>query len=322
LGSQDVAFLRCADANQEANVDIAVRNQALQSHQALLASVAADTGVLDCLLAYPWAAALGGISRLPAFAGVLAAPVAAAYEPGMAQDVALFLEQIRGRSAELWALLAPLVIAKRGFLRDCAQMAFAVPPSADASATLIQTCLQDEHVSADPQALAALIAFAANAGCGPGADVLTSSISNLQLEMQHEVSNRLQAWRGLVRAQALSPWCALLPTTSGQELLSAEQEPQSPLSSQAPPQPGRSSLRDMMLNPPAEFCCQLDGKLLVDPVRSPIGHVFERSVLAHALEAGGGVCPLTGNPLALAECNRDPHLRGHIVKWVRSNWRR
>jgi len=59
--------------------------------------------------------------------------------------------------------------------------------------------------------------------------------------------------------------------------------------------------------------------MLVDPVRSPLGHVFERSVLARSLQASGGVCPITGTPLTLVDCRRDAELRKHISAWIKSN---
>ncbi|CAE7312922.1 SLC44A1 [Symbiodinium sp. CCMP2592] len=76
-------------------------------------------------------------------------------------------------------------------------------------------------------------------------------------------------------------------------------------------------LRDLMSDVPKEFCCALDGRLLVDPVRAPGGHVYERSVLAKAL-AEGDPRVLSDSPYTLQDCQRDTGLRARIVDWVRS----
>merc|ERR1712178_590277 len=79
------------------------------------------------------------------------------------------------------------------------------------------------------------------------------------------------------------------------------------------------SLRDLVSDAPQQFRCQMDGRLLVDPVRTPSGHLFERSTLARVLKASGGFCPLTGVPLELKTCQRDGPLRQQILSWVRQN---
>merc|ERR1719359_2583411 len=64
-------------------------------------------------------------------------------------------------------------------------------------------------------------------------------------------------------------------------------------------------LRGLVQDTPPSFRCAIDGQLLVDPVRSPMGHAFERSVLARHLQVSQGVCPITGTHLNLADCRRD-----------------
>ena len=54
-------------------------------------------------------------------------------------------------------------------------------------------------------------------------------------------------------------------------------------------------------------------KLVTDPVRAPSGYIFERAVLARALAESNGVCPVTGQPLTLQDCPRDPDLRRRAV---------
>lgn len=76
-------------------------------------------------------------------------------------------------------------------------------------------------------------------------------------------------------------------------------------------------MRELLKDVPPELCCALDGRLLVDPVRSPHGQAFERGTLQRALAASGGRCPLTGQPLSLADCPREPGLRRQVLRWVR-----
>ncbi|CAE8625195.1 unnamed protein product, partial [Polarella glacialis] len=78
------------------------------------------------------------------------------------------------------------------------------------------------------------------------------------------------------------------------------------------------TLRELMLGAPRELCCALDGKLLIDPVRSPDGAlVFERANLSKALALSSGLCPVTGQPLSLADCPRAGDLRLEAARWVR-----
>eukprot|EP00929_Paragymnodinium_shiwhaense_P074374 TRINITY_DN38057_c0_g1_i2.p1 TRINITY_DN38057_c0_g1~~TRINITY_DN38057_c0_g1_i2.p1 ORF type:complete len:685 (-),score=131.37 TRINITY_DN38057_c0_g1_i2:105-2159(-) len=78
-----------------------------------------------------------------------------------------------------------------------------------------------------------------------------------------------------------------------------EPAPPSPPPPPAPEEPERhgqgqqssnragSGLRELLREAPEHLRCQLDGRLLTDPVRSPHGHVFERSVLATELKRTG-----------------------------------
>eukprot|EP00928_Gymnodinium_smaydae_P080798 TRINITY_DN64422_c0_g1_i1.p1 TRINITY_DN64422_c0_g1~~TRINITY_DN64422_c0_g1_i1.p1 ORF type:complete len:682 (+),score=117.93 TRINITY_DN64422_c0_g1_i1:26-2071(+) len=93
-------------------------------------------------------------------------------------------------------------------------------------------------------------------------------------------------------------------------------ESRAPAASAAP-----GGLRALLPEAPAELRCALDGKLLADPVRSPQGYVFERASLALALAANGERCPLTGEPLSLSACTRDPKIRLKVVQWVRDSRR-
>jgi len=76
-------------------------------------------------------------------------------------------------------------------------------------------------------------------------------------------------------------------------------------------------LRSFLADVPEALRCALDGRLLVDPVRSPHGHVFERSVLREALLSSPGTCPISGLPLCLDQCSRAGDLRAAATRWVR-----
>jgi U-box domain len=66
---------------------------------------------------------------------------------------------------------------------------------------------------------------------------------------------------------------------------------------------------------PAEFLCAINSHIMKQPVRSPHGHVFERSTILLWLETRGRVCPLTGKPLIADELVTDEELRSRIMRW-------
>merc|ERR1740121_2342594 len=87
----------------------------------------------------------------------------------------------------------------------------------------------------------------------------------------------------------------------------------------AAPSPG--GLRDVVMNAPPGLRCAIDGKLLCDPVVSPAGLAFERATLARWLQAHPGCCPVTGQPLAMEDCQRSAELRRRVTEWVRGEGR-
>ncbi|TMW58493.1 hypothetical protein Poli38472_010052 [Pythium oligandrum] len=68
---------------------------------------------------------------------------------------------------------------------------------------------------------------------------------------------------------------------------------------------------------PPEYKCAVTLKLLKDPLRSPYGQVFEREVLEAWFRDFGNRCPLTGQPLSMAEIIPDDKLRAEIRNWKR-----
>merc|ERR1712232_676380 len=183
-------------------------------------------------------------------------------------------------------------------------------------------------VLGDAMSLASLVATAANAQCGPNhCSILSSTLAKVDPELRTRVAGHLWAWRGPINRDALAPWLDYLNVP--QNFCS----PEDPAEASVPPEivattpaaptatqhdipdakqplnvPG-PGLRGLVQDAPVEFRCALDGQMLVDPVRSPAGYVFERSVLARHLQMSGSLCPMTGVPLTLAECARDVELR-------------
>jgi len=85
---------------------------------------------------------------------------------------------------------------------------------------------------------------------------------------------------------------------------------------------GMGGLKELLTCAPPELCCALDNQLLTNPMRSPYGHVFEYSVLASALARSGDVCPLTGQPLNMQNCENAWDVKRqadhHIGLWART----
>jgi U-box domain len=66
---------------------------------------------------------------------------------------------------------------------------------------------------------------------------------------------------------------------------------------------------------PTEFLCAINSHIMKQPVRSPHGHVFEKSTILLWLETRGRVCPLTGKTLTADELTTDEELRSRIMRW-------
>lgn len=68
---------------------------------------------------------------------------------------------------------------------------------------------------------------------------------------------------------------------------------------------------------PEEMRCTIDGKVCVNPVRSPYGHLFERKTLERWFMNCGSVCPVTQRPLRLEDCEPDADMKKRIVKFLK-----
>jgi hypothetical protein len=68
---------------------------------------------------------------------------------------------------------------------------------------------------------------------------------------------------------------------------------------------------------PDYMCCAVDGKVMVNPLRSPYGHHFEKKTLDRWMANCGSVCPITGKPLRLEECVADAEMKKSIVQFLK-----
>ncbi|CAK0897768.1 unnamed protein product, partial [Prorocentrum cordatum] len=330
LSMPDVAFLSLARWADDPDHDrtIAEQNCALAVHRACLATAMVECDMVSVVIAALWRRPLGAASFLAALlrqpAGETVLDRAAA---GALEQSRVFGERLLESSGELWAGLeaACLTCAEASagaFVEDCAALAYAAPPAAEVCGGMVQAFLGAAS-EAYPRSLAAVVAFAANSalapGDGPAADALAAALGAGPL--QAEVAGCLGAWRGPLRAEGLAPWGLALGGERPAD--AAEGTPAASAAAAAPSllaeAAGVQSLRDLLGGVPPELACALDGKLLMDPVRSPYGHVFERLVLERALTEGGGACPVTGRPLQLSQCQRAPELRLRAVQWIRAS---
>lgn len=69
---------------------------------------------------------------------------------------------------------------------------------------------------------------------------------------------------------------------------------------------------------PEELCCCIDGKLLGTALRSPYGHLFEKETLENWLSRCGSVCPITGKPLRVEDCEEDRGTERQVIDWVKA----
>jgi len=246
----------------------------------------------------------------------------------------------------------------RSLLKDCAAIAYAAPPEAASCWDFHRRCLSEQssqlaaEVRVSPKALAALVVLSANASFPPGGDHPAGTIlTGIDDSKRAEVVTRLALWQGPLRAEHLTPWVSLMGTIEQAPVPDEEDDffelsrrearaaaaaagppppgppppPPAPVGTggppaeRPPPSPDKLGLRDLMCRVPPELACSIDGRLVVDPVRSPFGQVFERSVLERALLASGGICPITRCPLTLEQCPRDQELRKQALAWVRVN---
>merc|ERR1719446_1404463 len=69
---------------------------------------------------------------------------------------------------------------------------------------------------------------------------------------------------------------------------------------------------------PEDMRCAIDGKVCINPVRSPNGHLFEKKTLEKWFQNCGSVCPVTSTPLRLEDCQVDQEMKKRIVKFLKN----
>lgn len=348
LTAPDVIFGEEAHGN---DVDMAERAEALSVHRTLMAAAVADCGFVDVLIACleSPSSSVEGACHAPrsfAVAAFLRALVATPVDslPASFTDFPEALVQRLKGVDNLWELLGKAVEQVpaeerlrssdlRIFVKDCAGLAFAIPPDGLSCLKFLQSCLPEQcfNVSVDvrsnARALAALVAFAANSALEPGFDVLQALIKSASSELREATVPLLQRWDGPLRRRYVAAWNVLLAPDESCADMACEEERSPPVQCDHGPRgPSNGAeahawvgLRELVDCPPAQLRCVLDHKLLIDPVRSPAGLVFERATLERALGASSGRCPITGEALNLHECTRDAGLRKSVLAWVRES---
>lgn len=69
---------------------------------------------------------------------------------------------------------------------------------------------------------------------------------------------------------------------------------------------------------PDEMRCAIDGKVCIDPVRSPYGHLFEKKTLDKWMQNCGSVCPVTSKPLRSEDCQPDQEMKKAIKNFLKN----
>lgn len=308
------------------DIDIQSQNETVMCHCAALASVMSDCKFLDSLLACPWGSEE---TRLSAFANFFAGLLTPASSPALEQHTHELKKQIQQHGNDIWNILSPMAMPTRGFLKSCAVLAYAAPPPPTTTEVFFKAATLTDTILADSMAVASLVVLAANADVSPDKDSskgIKEALEVLPVEAKLAIVARVQSWQGPVRSEYLGPWMALLHTPAQdipevpRPMVSSKQgSGPSEVPSKAQELLSRSGVLQKLAGVPPEFRCAIDKGLLVDPVKSPAGHVFERSALVRELTKSGGKCPISGTPLTLADCERDTGLRMRALKWVREN---
>lgn len=81
----------------------------------------------------------------------------------------------------------------------------------------------------------------------------------------------------------------------------------------------RNSLGRQPLEPLQSFYCPITGDVMVDPVETPSGQIFERTAIEKWLAEGNKLCPLTKNPLKKSHLRSNKTLCQSIEEWKNRN---
>eukprot|EP00434_Breviolum_minutum_P018343 symbB.v1.2.016184.t1/scaffold1227.1/size245474/11 len=204
-----------------------------------------------------------------------------AYGLAHADTSASLTRSLQDWDVQLWCLLgnAPALLpVPLHFLRAAADLAFFSPPPRQVLSGFISACLAT--AAGHLRMLAALCVIAANAQVLPSETPLEAALANLEEVEREAVAGHWRRWRGPLNCESnASPaWAALF----GEEMLPTLSSPK------AAPRPQPAGLSDLIFHAPDQFRCALDGQLMMDPLRTPQGLVFERSRLLQVLAGAEG----------------------------------
>lgn len=258
--------------------------------------------------------------------------------------------QMTVHCSSTWLMVAgvvPSCIASTGglsFLWDCATLAHSVPMNSGTCRYFLDCYLRCADRPLDGAWLAPLVALASNCELPPSEEPgLLPALARAGEEARLALCRRLARGRAPLRSgEVLRQWAEALgaplgldgrPLPPEPEPLPLEPQDLPPSPAAVPPKPSdfrpppahpppKPRLRDTLRGAPKEICCALDQRLLVDPVRSPYGHVYERSTLAEVLASTPGVCPKLGWPMTLEQCPRDAAVRAQAARWVKQAMQR
>ncbi|CAE7319715.1 unnamed protein product [Symbiodinium natans] len=338
LHTAAVAFATEEGADGDGAPNIATRSAQLAKHRATLAAEVTTCHLLPSLVQ-----AADKFLLQPQLAHFLASILQAEIieeNPAWAQREEAALDAARGAAASLaevlsdaWPCFAQAQVLPgptlRSFLCDAGDLAFAsdvalATTEGQTLASIVQLlgCSLQSMKAPDKAdhletTWAACVALAANALILPGetsAADLEAALGNTQ---QAEVAQQLRTWPRPLRTAAKQRWLQFLEPRAAPAPLALELRNRAAPGSAAALQSG--GLRQILQDAPRELRCALDGRLMMDPVRAPLGFLYERSVLAEYLVRSGGLCPLTGNALALENCPRDSETRRKVQRWIREH---
>jgi len=237
--------------------------------------------------------------------------------------------RLKACSRPLWQMLAEVPNAfgeymQPQFLHDCADLAFYVPDQPEFGGYIYGSCITRLN---DFSPMTSMIALMANLSVEPSTGALEATLSGWQQDAREELAARLRGWRGPTKSPYFELWLAFVdkePTPAPRILkppmeVKLEEPPPPAPKPTAAPNSTPTLLRDLVRAAPDEYKCAYSGNLLMDPVVSPYNHIFERSELSRLFGTGEGPCPITGNTLSLAMCQRAPALRKQVATWAREH---
>ncbi|CAE7312941.1 SLC44A1 [Symbiodinium sp. CCMP2592] len=203
LGLSHPSLVFDGDSCDRGDVGIEERQEQLLSHCALLAAVASENELLDSLLSYAWAEAADLVPVLAAHLAVMASSTQLPL-PHLEDAATNYMRHLKLRSLIIWDILLLETLPGRGFLRDCAQLAFHVAPSPEAARSLVSRSKGE-----DALAVAFSCALLANAGLAPNETAETAELlSKLSAAMRGQAKAQLEVtsfWRKEKARRALLP---------------------------------------------------------------------------------------------------------------------